>query len=58
MLTAGIEFLHVNQMGSFFLFLTRRSSGIAIMSRSLKVISGTLLVLWVEKRLVWFSSPR
>ena len=36
----GMDFSHVNQMGSF-LFLTRGSSDVAIMSRSLKAISCT-----------------
>ena len=40
------------------LFLTCRSSGIGIISRLLKVISGTQLVLCVDKIFVWFSSPK
>ena len=40
-------------MGSY-LFLTRGSGGVVIMSRLLKVISGTGLVLCVDKRVFFF----
>ena len=53
MLTNGIDFSHINQMGSY-LFLTRGSSGIVIMSRLLRAISGTCLVLCVDKRVCLF----
>ena len=42
MVTTGIDFSHINQMGSY-LFKTGGSSGTEIMSRSLKVISGARL---------------
>ena len=57
MLTAGIEFLPVNQMGTFFIFDTwikRHCDNEQIA----QVISGTRLVLCVDKRFVWFSCPR
>ena len=38
---------------SNYLLLTPRSSGAAIMSRSLEAISGQLLVLCVDKRFVY-----
>ena len=56
MLTAGIEFLHVNHMCT--LFLTCGSSGIGIISRLLKMISSTRLMSFVDKRCVWFSNPK
>ena len=51
------DFAHTNQMGSY-LFLIGGSNGGAIMSKSLKVISGTGLVLCVDKRFVCFYSSR
>ena len=48
MVTSGIDFSCVNQMGSYL--LTCRSSIVVIMSRSLMAISGTRLVLCVDKR--------
>ena len=41
-----------------YLFLTCGSSGVALMSRSLRAISGTQMVLCVDKRFVCFYSSR
>ena len=57
MVTPVLIFFTVNEIGSY-LFLTRGSSGIVIMSRSLKAISGTQLVLCVHKRFVCFNGSR
>ena len=57
MVIGGFDFSHVNQIGSY-LFLTHRSSSFALMSRSLKAISSTRLVLCVDKRFVFFYSSR
>ena len=56
MVTTGIDFFHMPiKMGSY-LFLTCGSSGDAIISRWLKAISGTQLVL-LTKGLFVFIAP-
>ena len=56
MLSPGIEFLHENQMGSSFIFDTR----IKWHCDNEQIGQGDFryIVLCVDKRFVWFSSPR